>query len=76
MDTIVTKVIKIDKDNLPKGRFWDSEGACYSYERMESLPEGYYLMARNLKALGKGYIGQPLNDCYIPPYLSEETPHD
>lgn len=54
---------KITADNLPKGPYWDKDGACYEATKL-SLPEDWYWRACNEKALAKGYCGQELFDYY------------
>jgi hypothetical protein len=44
--------------------FWDDEGACYRAEKVFGC--NWYYVAHNIKALGKGYVGQPLYDFYMP----------
>lgn len=49
--------------------FWDAEGASFRTEKVDpELWNGreWIFVACNMKALGKGYQGQPLNDFYLP----------
>lgn len=66
--SIVTTKFPITKENLPKGKFWDEQGACYEAELCDFLPCGWRWAAINLAALAKGdpVEGQVLSPVYLP----------
>lgn len=71
--TITTKTYPIDINNLPKGLYWDKDGACYQAKlcNIDPADNGWRWAARNPLALGKGYSGQELH----PHYPYKDTSH-
>lgn len=71
INNLVTTERPITWEDVAGKIFWDDEGACYRAELVDRNVFGcdWYYVARNLKALGKGYIGQPLYDVYVPKVL-------
>ena len=67
--------MKITADNLPKGNFWDSDGACYRAEKVDPKTFGceWYWMACNAKALKKAYVGQELFPFYMPSWMRKKS---
>lgn len=65
--TIVTETFQIPDGYLPKGLWWDEDGACYAATECEgTASEPWYWAARNTKALEKGYNGQKLLPFFLP----------
>ena len=59
---IVTETYQIPNGFMPKGNWWDEDGACYSAGHCDTASDGlsWRWAARNAKALAKGYRGQKL----------------
>lgn len=63
--------IEITKDNLPKGFWWDEDGACFEAELWKYDKKGWRWVARNIKAFAKG-----IPDKKMMPYIQPKTePH-
>lgn len=66
--TITTETFQVPDGRMPKGDWWDKDGACFKAVPCPELK--WRWAAMNAKALETGYIGQELFDFVMPKGLS------
>lgn len=76
--TLTCKTRPITWEDVKGRTFWDEDGAAYQAQQVSSASFGrpWVFVACNLKALRKGYNGQPLFPFLLPRAIKPQDPNE